>query len=59
LHPERVQSLGGRLSSFRLGDDFAVNGIGRSANPPEVIFWAEAWKADHKKAARAAGWLSS
>jgi hypothetical protein len=36
----------------------AINGIGRTENPSEVNFWAETWKAAHKKA-RAVGWLRS
>jgi hypothetical protein len=36
----------------------AINGIGRTENPSEVKFWADAWKAAHKKA-RAVGWLRS
>ena len=35
---------------------FAIDGIGRSSDPSEVIFWA--WKAAHQKA-RAMGWLNS
>ena len=36
----------------------AIDGIGRSSEPSKVKFWAQAWKAAHKKA-RALGWLSS
>lgn len=36
----------------------AIDGIGRSNDPSEVKFWAQAWKAAHKKA-RALGWLNS
>jgi hypothetical protein len=32
--------------------------IGRTENPSEVNFWADAWKAAHRKA-RAVGWLRS
>jgi hypothetical protein len=35
----------------------AINGIGRTENPSEVNFWAEAWKAAHK--ARAVGLATS
>ena len=37
---------------------FAINGIDRSDDPSKVKFWAQAWKAAHKKA-RAVGWLNS
>ena len=36
----------------------AIDGIDRSSEPSKVKFWAQAWKAAHKKA-RAVGWLSS
>ena len=36
----------------------AIDGIGRFAQPGEVMFWAQAGKAAHKKA-RAVGWLNS
>ncbi len=36
----------------------AIDGIGRSSEPPEVRFWAQAWKAAHRKAV-AVGWLRS
>ena len=36
----------------------AIDGIGRSSEQSKVKFWAQAWKAAHKKA-RALGWLSS
>jgi hypothetical protein len=28
----------------------AIDGIGRSSEPSKVKFWAQAWKAAHKKA---------
>jgi hypothetical protein len=36
----------------------AIDGIGRSSQPSEVLFWARAWKAAHQKA-RAVGRLRS
>jgi hypothetical protein len=36
----------------------AVDGIGRSSEPARVRFWAEAWKAAHRRAV-AMGWLAS
>jgi hypothetical protein len=36
----------------------AINGFGRTEDPSEVFFWADAWKAAHKKAV-AMGWLRS
>jgi hypothetical protein len=36
----------------------AIDGIGRSSQPSEVLFWARAWKAAHQKA-RDVGWLNS
>ena len=35
---------------------YAIDGIDRSDNPLKVKFWADAWKAAHKKAI-AMGWL--
>ena len=56
-HPESGFSV-----TYRKDDDapmlFAIDGIGRSSEPSEVKFWAQAWKAAYKKA-RAVGWLSS
>ena len=36
----------------------ASDGIDRATDPAKVKFWAQAWKAAHKKA-RAIGWLRS
>jgi hypothetical protein len=36
----------------------AIDGIGRFADHPKVMFWAQAWKAAHQNA-RAIGWLNS
>ena len=36
----------------------AINGIGRSSEPSRVKFWAQAWKAAHRKAL-SMGWLRS
>jgi len=36
----------------------AIDGIGRSSDPLEVKFWAQAWKVAHQKAC-AIGWLHS
>jgi hypothetical protein len=36
----------------------AIDGIGRSSDPSRVKFWAQAWKAAHRKAL-SMGWLSS
>ena len=48
--------------TYRKADEapmlFAINGIDRSDDPSKVKFWAQAWKAAHKKA-RAVGWLNS
>ena len=37
---------------------FAINGIDRTDEPLKVKFWAQAWKAAHRKAV-AVGWLRS
>jgi hypothetical protein len=34
---------------------FAINGIDRSDDPSKVKFWAQAWKAAHKRPAQSAG----
>jgi hypothetical protein len=56
-HPETGFSV-----TYRKGGDaprlFAINGIDRRDDPTRVQFWAQAWKAAHKKA-RAVGWLNS
>jgi hypothetical protein len=56
-HPESGFSV-----TYRKDGDapmlFAINGIDRSDHPSKVKFWAQAWKAAHKKA-RAVGWLNS
>ena len=36
----------------------AIDGIDRSSDPSKVKFWAQAWKAAHRKAV-AVGWLRS
>jgi len=36
----------------------AIDGMGRRSEPSRVKFWAQAWKAAHRKA-RAVGWLRS
>jgi hypothetical protein len=68
-----VQIIGGRdivvsspedgLSVTYRRDGFApmlvaIEGIGRSSEPSRVKFWAQAWKAAHRKAC-AMGWLRS
>jgi hypothetical protein len=56
-HPESGFSV-----TYRKDGDapmlFAVDGIDFSDDPPKVKFWAQAWKAAHRKAL-AVGWLSS
>jgi hypothetical protein len=37
---------------------FAIDGIDRSSEPSKVKFWAQAWKAAHRKAL-SMGWLRS
>ena len=68
-----VQIIGGRdivvsspedgLSVTYRKDGFApmlvaIDGMGRSLEPSRVKFWAQAWKAAHRKAC-AVGWLRS
>ena len=36
----------------------AIDGIGRSSEPSQLLFWARAWKAAHEKACTI-GWLRS
>jgi hypothetical protein len=58
-----VSSPGNGLSVTYRKDGFApmlvaIDGIGRSLEPSKVKFWAQAWKAAHRKAC-AMGWLRS